>query len=307
VPPTDLITIAAPVNAFVKSIEVLPGSHVHKGDLLVTLEHPEIIKMQKEYLDTKSQFGYMEKELKRHEFLNQQDADIKSTYEKVIADYESYKSQKFALESQLKLMGIDAAQLSPDKLITALKIYAEATGYVSNVYVNKGKAVRMEDEILRIVNTEHLHAELQVFEKDVERLRENQQVNIKIAEAESKNYPGHIVLLGSIINPELRTLTVHAHFNEIANSLKPGMYISAEIITNTDSLPSLPENAVFRNGKKYFVFAVRANNVFEKIKVEQLGNDGNFIALRLPEGIDENALFVTDGAHTIESQLKVNE
>src|SRR5882672_6771207 len=51
VPPQNLVTISAPLGGFVKNTELLQGMRVQKGQVLVTLENPDYIQMQQDYLE----------------------------------------------------------------------------------------------------------------------------------------------------------------------------------------------------------------------------------------------------------------
>ncbi|MBK8652974.1 MAG: hypothetical protein IPN20_03410 [Haliscomenobacter sp.] len=50
-------------RAVVKSIAVLEGSKVQKGQRLAVLEHPDFIKLQEEYITVKSNFSFSNEEL----------------------------------------------------------------------------------------------------------------------------------------------------------------------------------------------------------------------------------------------------
>ena len=60
-PPQNRASVSAILGGRVKNIQVIQGDKVKKGQLLATLENPEFITMQQDYLTTKNQVAYLEK------------------------------------------------------------------------------------------------------------------------------------------------------------------------------------------------------------------------------------------------------
>ena len=96
---------------------------------------------------------------------------------------------------------------------------------------------------MEIVNTEHIHLELKVFEKDVLKLKKGQKVIFRIPESSSKNYVGDIHLIGKSIDVN-RTVQVHAHIDhEIKHNFIVGMFVETEIVIENSISKALPESA----------------------------------------------------------------
>ena len=55
VPPEGRATVSTFYAGYVKSISLLPGDKIVKGQAILTLESPEYIEMQQEFLEAKSQ------------------------------------------------------------------------------------------------------------------------------------------------------------------------------------------------------------------------------------------------------------
>ena len=68
-PPGNLISVSAPYGGYVKSTPLLQGMHLHKGDLIATIEHQDYLTIQKDYLDTENQLKLAQAELQRQEQL----------------------------------------------------------------------------------------------------------------------------------------------------------------------------------------------------------------------------------------------
>ncbi len=69
VPPQNLVSISAPYGGFLKSTTLLQGMHVHKGEVIAQMEHPDYIQLQQDYLENKSTLTYLKNELDRQQEL----------------------------------------------------------------------------------------------------------------------------------------------------------------------------------------------------------------------------------------------
>ncbi|MCB0586060.1 MAG: efflux RND transporter periplasmic adaptor subunit, partial [Phaeodactylibacter sp.] len=54
VPPSNIRSVHSPVTGFVQGVKHLPGEYVRRGDLLATIAHPELIRQQRDFLESAS-------------------------------------------------------------------------------------------------------------------------------------------------------------------------------------------------------------------------------------------------------------
>ena len=71
VPPENRATISTYFGGTVQGIQLLTGQRVKKGQVLFTLEHPDYIQMQQDYLEAKSQLTYLKSDFERQKNLVQ--------------------------------------------------------------------------------------------------------------------------------------------------------------------------------------------------------------------------------------------
>ena len=67
VPPQNVAEVTAVIGANVTDIEVIEGDKVKKGDVLAYLKHPDLIKVQTDYVSNWNKLIYTEKEYQRQE------------------------------------------------------------------------------------------------------------------------------------------------------------------------------------------------------------------------------------------------
>ncbi len=306
VPPQNLVTISAPLGGFIKFTELLQGMKVKKGQLLLVMEHPDYIQMQQDYLDSKSQLEFLALEYKRQEELSTENVTARKTLQQAKSNYFSTKAKYEGLKAKLKLIGINPAEIETGEIKNTISIYSPITGFLTQVNVNIGMHVNPTDILLRIVDTEHLHAEAQVFEKDISKLVVGQTVRITLSN-ETKERLAKVYLIGKEITPE-RTVRVHCHLTDEDTSLIPGMYFSAIIETDQQSSNALPSEAVVNFEGKDFIFVADNTDThrFTMIEIVTGVSQGKYTTVEIPVSSMDKSI-VIKGTYELLALLKNKE
>jgi cobalt-zinc-cadmium efflux system membrane fusion protein len=304
VPPQNMISVSAPMGGFVKSTDLLQGLKLKKGDLLVVLENPDYIQLQQDYLDSKSKLEFLAAEYNRQEELAKENVNALKALQQAKSQYESMKAIVSGLEAKLRLINIQPATLSSGKISSTVNLYAPVSGYVTTVNVNIGQFVNSTDVMFNIVNLDHIHAELQVYEKDVSKISIGQKVNFRLAH-ESNFRKATVYLIGREISPE-RTVRVHCHLDKEDPNLLPGMFINAEIEVTSKDGNVVPSAAIVNYEGEDFVFMPAGDKKYTAVPVVVGATAGDFTELQ-GEGIDSTATIVTTGAFELIGMLKNKE
>jgi cobalt-zinc-cadmium efflux system membrane fusion protein len=249
-PPQSLVSISTPLEGIVKSTDMLQGMRVKKGALVAVMQNPEFIQMQQDYLDYKSQLQFLKQELDRQEELAKENVNSKKALQKARSEYQSVSARLLGQRSKLSLINISFAALEKGQILKTFNLYAPMAGYVTQVNTNIGAFASTTDVLFKIADTEHLHAELTVFEKDVPKLKIGQKVRFTLAN-EEKERMATVHLIGREISKE-RTVQIHCHLDKEDTQLLPGMYLKAYVESGTNKVEALPDAAIVEfEGKKY--------------------------------------------------------
>jgi membrane fusion protein, heavy metal efflux system len=266
VPPQNLVSISAPMGGFVKSTELLQGMKVTKGQTIVIIQHPDYIQMQQDFLETKSQLEYLELEYKRQLELSKDNVNSQKTLQQAKSQYEGMLAKNAGLKSKLQLIGINLEKLSSQSIQNSIIITSPINGYVTSVNVNIGMYVNPTDIMFKIVDTEHLHAELTVFEKDVPKIKIGQKVRFTLANETEERF-ATVYLIGREISSD-RTVRIHCHLDKEDMDLLPGMFLKAYVEAGTQSVPAVPSDAIVNfEGKHYIFVAEKEANHFKMMEV----------------------------------------
>ncbi|WP_206022579.1 efflux RND transporter periplasmic adaptor subunit [Pseudoflavitalea sp. G-6-1-2] len=317
VPPQQMLSVSAPMGGFLRSSEMLQGKYVRKGELIATLEDPAYLQLQQDYLESASQLDFLKAEFERQEELLKENINAKKTFEQAKANYRSMQAKLAGLKAKLQLAKIDMSRLSKGEIQPTINIHAPISGYVTEVNVNLGKYVNPTDVMFEIVDTEHLHAELTVFEKDVPKLKIGQKVRFILAN-ELKERMATVYLIGREISAD-RTVRIHCHLDKEDRELLPGMYLTAFVETKNEQLPSVPETAVVNYEGKNYIFikeeeaghddpkkeAGAPHLHYKAVEVQTGVSELGYVAIQLPQGFDVKATpIVFKGAYDLLSKWK---
>lgn len=302
VPPQNLVTISPLIGGFVKETELLQGMAVKKGQAIVTLEHPDYIQLQQDYLEGKSQLDYLELEYTRQQELASENINSAKTLQQAKSNYQSMKAKTEGLAARLKLLNINPKTLESGTIKSTIKITSPIAGYITEVNVNLGMYAGPDLVMFKIVDADHLHAEAYVFEKDITKIKVGQQMNFTLAN-ETTTRAATIYLVGKEIAQD-RTVRIHAHLTQEDPELIPGMYFNATIDTGENTVDTVPENAVVSFEGNHFVFIESTKNTFQLVPIEVGITHGGFSQIITPKNWNSNVLIVTNGAYTLIGLLK---
>ena len=284
VPPQNKANISTFIGGFVKRTPLLIGDKVKKGQLVVTLENTEFIEVQQQYLEVAERLNYLKSEFERQEILYNEKITSQKNYLKAESTYKSSLAHFNGLRKKIRMMNLNPSSIEQGKISSTINIYAPITGYVTKVNVSNGSYVSPSDEIIQIVNTDHIHLELSVFEKDILKIKKEQVINFKIPEASDEIFKADVHLAGTSIDEEDRTIKVHGHIDDDENTnFVTGMFVDAEIITESKNGLALPKNAIAEIDGNYYTLVLKNqkgnNYIFDKIKLDIGKQSENYIQI----------------------------
>ncbi len=301
VPPENRASVSAFMGGFVKQTSLLIGDQVKKGQLLVILENQEFVQMQQDYLEVFNQLDYLKAEFERNQTLFDEKIASQKNFLQAKSNYETAKARYQGLKEQLQMLNISPSNVEQGNISSQAAIYAPISGSITKMNVAKGSYVSPATEILEIVDNEHVHLELTVFEKDILKVKKGQKIEFRIPEAAEAAFNAEVYLVGTSIDNTQRTIKVHGHLeheDEKASNFLPGMFVDAMIMTDTIKTLSLPEEAVIESEGNYYVLKLMEQKdggyTFERVAVKQGSTYGGFTEINSSE-LTESDKFLTKG------------
>jgi cobalt-zinc-cadmium efflux system membrane fusion protein len=270
-PPQYKANVSSIIDGRITRIHFLPGDYVGKGQEVIRMESPDFLRLQQNYIEVRGELEYLKNEYERQKKLSESNVSAKKIFLQAERDYHSKIAEFSSLGNQLKLLNTDPENLNPDQLSSIVKLRAPINGYISEIFASLGEFIPSEDEVFRIVNPEHMHAELNVFEKDILKIKKGQKVEIRLPQMMDSVLLGEVFLVGRELDEESRALNVHVHIPE-NDQLVVGMYIEATIFTSEEKVYVVPNDALILEERGTSIFVVSSqtdeNYLFRKVPVE---------------------------------------
>jgi len=306
VPPQNKTIIAAQFGGFIKSLSVLDGMVVKRGQTLFTIEDPELIQLQQDYLEVVGNLEYLEAELERQKILVNQDAGSLKSLQMAKAQYSAAAAKRSGLSAKLDMAGVNKKQLNAGNLQRTISVTSPFDGVVTKVAVNVGSYALPTDHLLEIIDLKHAHAEVIVFEKDLKHLKIGQKVNLNFTDG-NKVATASVFLVGSEIGAN-RTVKVHCHLDKENSKITPGSYFKASIFTDPKEHFCVPSEAIVElNGKNVVFFSkigAKDKKIFYPAVVNVLANENHKTAFEFEdENYSYTSPIVLKGAYDILSAL----
>jgi len=313
VPPQNLVSISAPFGGFVKSTDMLQGLKVRKGQVVAIMQNADYVQPQQDYIDFKSQLNYLKLEYERQLELSKENVNAQKTVQKSKSEYESMRARVSGLKAKLQLMNVNMAKLEQGTIQSTIPLYSPINGYVTQVNTNIGAFANDKDVLFKIANTEHLHAELTVFEKDVPKLKIGQKVRFILAN-ETQERMATVYLVGKEISAE-RTVEIHCHLDKEDTSLLPGMYLKALVESGSNKVSAVPSKTIVEfEGSKYIFIAdnktpkEKGATQYQLTPVKTGVTELDYTELIFDKTTDyKNWKVVTNGAYDLLSKMKNSE
>ncbi len=307
VPPENLVSVSAPLGGFVDRTDLLQGSRVHAGQVLAVIRNPDFVQLQQDYQETRSQLKFAKAEYERQGELYRQEVAPQKNFQRAQAEYEGLQVKTNAQAARLRLAGLPIG----GRIVSTAILRAPKGGFVKAVNVSIGQSVTPTDVLFEIVNPEHLHVELTVFEKDIPQVKENQLVRFSLGnDSLSRERTAHVYLISKTISDE-RTVRVHAHLDREDEQLLPGTFVRAVIETNRVTVPTLPEKAVVQYGAQSYVFVATdsapaaGRATYRLVPVTRGVSEDGYTEFHLPATEQGKPLrFVVEGAYALLGKLK---
>jgi len=328
--PQDEADVSMPISGTLKSIKVIEGNYVKRGQTLATMTSLEFNKMLQEEAQlneklaiVKSEIPYLQSEYERQKSLADDNINAKKVFEKIRGELNTAQTKVTAINSQLLLVNQAINMVSSTKGST-LSIRAPISGYVTHVNAKIGTIVQPGVPIFSIVDNSKMHVDLLIYEKDLSKVKVGQTVRFILTNQSNQEIKGEIYNIGKSFANDTKSVAVHADIEKNDANLIPGMYINALIDIGMNKVQTLPEDAIIlAEGRKFIFLIAQGHEHSEDESEEDHAHDDEieFVRLEVSTGatqlgfvevtplnvIPNGSKIVTKGSYYLQSHLQKAE
>ena len=312
-PPNAYSSVSAKTNGIIRGTKkFVEGNYIKKGAVIAYLENADLIVTQQDYLEAQAQLHLKRLEVERQNTLVESNAGVAKNLQNAQAEVSVLEAKTQGLAKQLSFLGISTSNLSPSNIQQQIAIVAPMSGYISKISFHNGMYAQSSVSLMDIISSQHLHLELDVFEKDIANIKKGQKISYTVPALGQTIYYGTVDVIGKEFNSNSKTIRIHGHLDGTKPTFLKDLFINAKIYLNDVESSALPENAIINDGGNSFIYVAneKANDdeiEFEKIAVIAGATDNGFTAVKLIDTIPDGMQIVTKGAYYVYAQSKAGE
>ena len=309
VSPQDIADVTPLLSGVIKTIAVAEGQSVKAGQIVATIENPDIITNLKDYREAIDELNLAKSQLSRQEQLSKEGAGIRKNLEKAQSDYAIAQTRADALKQRLKAAGISLNEQSGGEMSYLAAVRAPISGVVNKIYSSIGSMADISRPIMTITNNSNIYATLTIYEKDLSKVNVGQKVYLSLTNGDF-NFEGVVEQINKTIDVETKGINVKVKIDkEYMANLIPGMAVNAYINSEAGLYDVLPEEAIVTIGGKNFIYVMEKESIedgeteyhFEPVEVATGSRLQGYIEVKPIEAISENSLIVTKKAFYLAS------
>ncbi len=302
VPPMGRAKISPAVSGSVKDIFVQLGDRVQKGQALLSLEGPEIIALQQQYLEISGQMKALRAEYERQQALRAEQIASEKVFLEAESNYLKATATCEGLKQQLLLLHLDINKITQGHITSLATLRAPVSGDITRIEADINMVALPGDVVAEIIDTRQLQLNLAVFEKDILSVKPGQKVMFTLPENSGKMFTATVKLAGKAIDSANRTATILAVPSDSARQkLLAGMYIDATIIVSSRTVWALPTDALMTGENNHFVLLLEKSETdgyaFRKFPVHTDKRQGELTEVMPSDEVSPQAVLLVKGVY----------
>ncbi|MEC7772144.1 MAG: efflux RND transporter periplasmic adaptor subunit [Bacteroidota bacterium] len=312
--PQDKANISPFMGGNVRSIKVIEGDKVRKGEVLAYLEHPDIISMQQEYQEKNDELVFLKQDFERKKTLFDKGVSSGKEFQMAQSKFRSTSSSVNGLKAKLRLLGINTSKVEEGEIYSAIPITTPISGYVDEVMVSLGDYVAPQSKMFAVSDNSKIHLDLKVYEKDIPKVKVGQKIIFTVASKPDELLTAEVHSVGKTFEEDPKALHVHADIDNKNGDLLPGMYVEGRIAEGEKSGYAVTEEAIVKEAEQSYIFILEEDGEtegnrtkFKRIPVSTGINDLGFVEINIPTEMAKNIKVVTVGAYTLSSEMVKGE
>lgn len=269
--PSRMAKISPPLPGRVVKLFVRFGDAVAVGAPLFTLDSPDLVSAQTDYLKAKSGFAQSERNLARQKDLVDHGVGAQRDLEQAQTDRDNAQSELDRATMRLRLLGI-----GPGGVGGPLTVRSPIAGRVIDLATAPGQfQTDLTIPLMVVADLSSVWITAGVQEKDIRRVHAADDAVVALAAYPGEPIKGKVLFVGDLLDPETRTIKVRIELPNPDGRLKPGMFATVTFSDKARTEVVVPTAAVVMHGDKSSVFVERSPWRFERRDVdvgEQIGD-----------------------------------
>lgn len=278
------------------------GARVNPGQIMAILESPEVGVTRADLHEAEALVRIQRENYERERRLEAQ--GISSRKELLEAEAELRRAEAAVQSATERLRTLGAA----DGEGAEFAVVSPFAGVVVQKHATLGEVASSSDQLFTVANLSRVWIELDVFERDLARVKTEQPVTVTTAAWPGRTFTGRVVYIADVLDAASRTVRARVEVDNALRMLKPGMFASAAIELAGDvPVVAVPREAVQEVDGRQVVWVPGASPGRFVARTVQVGASTSDGRIRIIAGLAAGDSLVVVGAFTLKAELSKSE
>ncbi len=301
-----VVHIVPRIGGIVREVRGSLGDTVRKGELLAVIESRELADATAEYLASRERLALADEVQGREEELWRQKISSEQEYLDAKQALSEARIAHRAAEQKLLALGVARetlrempAELESD--LTRYEIRSPAAGTLILKKISLGEALEANTEIFTVADLGTVWIDINVYQKDLARIREGQAVTITANGGGTPVARGTIGYVGLVLERETRTALARVILPNTDGTLSPGTFIKAHIAIESEEVPVAVPREALQTIEGVTVLFVPTDHGFEAHPV--VAGRSSTEIVEIASGFEPGWSYVIQGAFELKAKL----
>ncbi|HET9957307.1 MAG TPA: efflux RND transporter periplasmic adaptor subunit [Polyangiaceae bacterium] len=301
--PEYVARVGTRLRGVVRSVSKFEGARVKRGDVLASIDSPELGDAQASVASLRAEFNALARSRDREQALSARNLTTPREAEEATA--QASRSQALLQAAEQRVSALAGRAASPKAQLGVHDVTSPLDGVVVERHVAKGQLVSSDHFAFLIANLDHLWVELSVFERHLPGIKVGDEVELRSnSSAHAEPVKGRVARVGAVLEAESRSAQVRVELKNEQRRFVPGQSVVAVIratAAEADDVPTVPHSAVvFVDGVPTVFVADSPTSVL--VTEVELG-ESNGQVLHVKRGLSADQRVVTRGATALRNEL----
>ena len=262
--------LSSPQPGLVVQLNANIGDVVKSGDILATINSPELVTLQREFLTAGNDLSLSKLEYERDKKLLQEGVIADRRWQESQNHYSSVAAQFDTSRQLLAMTGMTAAEINnltkTRKLNSLLNLHAPIGGVVLERLTTVGARLDIQAPLFRIADLSELWLEINIPQEQLNVVHIGDQVLVENTPITAK-----ISLLGQSVNHENQTVLARAVIDGKQQQLKVGQNVTVQLMQTSSQTHYKIANAAISQHEGHNYIFVRNQQGFAVTEVNIIG------------------------------------
>ena len=287
-PESEMVWVSPKVSGWVERLYVtFEGAPVRKGEPLLDIYSPELVTAQEELLLARR----LEDDLSVGGIISGGDSLITIARQR-LAYWDISEPQVTRL-------------LETGEVQKTLTLHSPATGVVMKKNVFEGQGVQAGENLIMISPTDPVWIEAAIYEQDLPFMKVGLPVRVSVDGLPGDLIRGRVAFLYPELREDSRTLVARIEIPNASGRLRPGMYATVHVETETETVLSVPTSAILHTGVRDIVFMDMGDSRLMPVIV-RTGRSGDE-RIEILSGLSEGDRVATSAQFLLDSEANLME